>query len=119
MLDGAKVQSQRVELSRSAHELDIPESQFRIVSELEAKPILENIETHFVAEAGFHWWWEAFRPFSIISAHFVDGSGWRYLDYIVPPESGLVWFVVEDRPEFILCEGTVQAVQAIIGDCSP
>ena len=118
MPDRSVVRSNRDEVTRAAHELGTPETQFRILSEEEARPILGRIESHFVGKAGLRWWWEAFRPLPTTHAHFPDGAGWRHLNLIIPPDSGLVWFVVEDYPTFTLCEGSLDAVQSIIGDCS-
>ena len=98
-------------------ELAQPASQFRILSGQEATPILSGIEAHFVKEAGRRWWWEAFQDVPTAQTHFPDGTGWRHLNRIVPPKSGLVWFVVESDPAFVLCEATVEAVQSVIGEC--
>jgi len=117
MASRSRVPSERDEVTRAAHELVLPASEFRILSEQEAAPVLSNIEAHFVKEAGHRWWWEAFRDSPTAQTHFADGTGWGYLSRIVPPESGLVWFVVEGDPEFVLCEATVEAVQSVIGEC--
>ena len=61
MASRSRVPSERDEVTRAAHELVLPASEFRILSEQEAAPVLSNIEAHFVKEAGHRWWWEAFR----------------------------------------------------------
>lgn len=50
-----------------------------------------------------------------------DRNGFGYLAQIVPADSGKGWFVVEDNTSFpfLLCEETVKAIQAIIGEYPP
>ena len=117
MAGRSRVSSERDEVTRAAGELALLASKFRILSKQEAAPVLAAIEAHFVKEAGLRWWWEAFRDLPTAWTHFADGTGWSRLDQIVPPESGLVWFVVENHPEFVLCEATVEAAQSVIGEC--
>jgi hypothetical protein len=109
------------ELTRAAHSLALPSSAFRLISRQEAAPLLQRIEARFVETPGLRWWWEAFRPTPRFSVHFADGSGWRYLKRIVPPETERVWFVVEgsDAEGFLLCEATMDAIEAVIGECFP
>ena len=109
--------SERLELTRAVYDLALPRAQFRILPEEEAAPIIGCIEQHFVERPGLRWWWEAFRGTPIAQAHFADGTGWKHLTSIVPPGSGLVWFVVEESPTFVLCEGNVDVIQSVIGEC--
>ena len=109
--------SQRQELTRATRDLVLPRAQFRILPDEEAAPIIGRIERHFVERPGLRWWWEAFRGTPIAQAHFAGGAGWKHLTRIAPPRSGLVWFVVEEGPTFVLCEGNVDAIQSVIGEC--
>lgn len=84
-----------------------------------AAPILDEIEDRFVARKGLHWWWGAFRVTPVVHRHFTDGAGWRHLAGIVPPDEDAVWFVAEDDHGFTLCCGYVEAIQSVIGQCSP
>ena len=113
----SKVPSARDEVTRAVRELALPVSEFRILPEQEASPIHASIEAHFVKEAGLRWWWEAFRDLTTTQTHFAEGTGWSFLSRIAPPESGLVWFVVENHPHFVLCEASVEAIQSVIGEC--
>ena len=99
MAGRSRVSSERDEVTKAARELALLASKFRILSKQEAAPALAAIEAHFVKEAGHHWWWEAFRDLPMARTHFADGTGWSHLSQIVPPESGLVWFVLESSPE--------------------
>jgi hypothetical protein len=107
------------ELTRAVHDLALTASAFRLLSRQEAAPLLQRIEAHFVQTPGRRWWWEALRPAPQFSVHFADGSGWRHLKRIVPPITERVWFIVEnsDSERFLLCEATVDAIVAVIGEC--
>ncbi len=107
------------ELTSAVHNLSLPISAFRLLSKQEAAPLLHRIEAHFVQRQGLRWWWEAFRPAPRFSVHFADGSGWRHLKRIVPPGTERVWFVVEGigKEGFLLCEATMDAIEAVIAEC--
>jgi hypothetical protein len=118
MATSTRVPSERDELTRAARELALPESEFRILAEPAAASHLAGIEAHFVKEAGHRWWWEAFRDAPTASHDFRDAAGhcWgaSYLTCIAPPDSGIIWLVVKASPRFVLCEGTVDAIQSVV-----
>ena len=109
--------SQTVKLMIAAHELGILKDRFRVIDEDEAEPIIKELEHHFVREPGRTWWWEAFREMPNARAGFYDSSGWSRLTRIAPADDSMLWFVVEDDTKFVLCEGSIDAIVSVIGEC--
>jgi hypothetical protein len=110
----------RDEIRAAADRLALPPSRFRILPDDEASAVWRAVETRFVGEPSGRWWWSHFGPEDLAARYSGEASqGYRFITEIVPPGSAALWLIAGDSPErsFVVCEGTVEDIRDLIGEC--
>jgi hypothetical protein len=106
------------EIKKAAQTLGLSQEEFASVPEHESVKLSQKIRHRFCALEDAHWWWESFRE-EHSSLYFESGKGFLRLTEICPDSEENVWFVAESSslPSFPVYQGTVEAIQRVIGEC--
>ena len=106
------------EIKEATQTLGLSEEQFAPVPENESMKLYQRLRNRFCSFPDAYWWWESFKA-EHSSLHFENGKGFLKLTEICPDPAESVWFVAESStlPSFPVYEGTVEAIQRVIGEC--
>jgi len=108
----------RDEIKKATQTLGLSQEEFVPVPEHESMKLYQKLRHKFCDFPGAYWWWESFRT-EHSSLYFENGDGFLKLTEICPDPGENVWFVAESitLPLFPVYEGTVEAIQRILGEC--
>ena len=112
------METAKAEIESVIARLNLSEAQFRQLSESEGRTVFNDAESRFVGSKGRQWWWEDFRaPATMVE--FADSNGFRCLQRIIPSIDEPLWFIAETVGSdcFVVYEGKVEDIQAIIEEC--
>lgn len=111
----------RSDIERARKELGIRNEDFKPVSLSDWKGVQDKIESTFVdrkhLKTGYNWYWSDFK----LESHSIrfDSNPYQKLDKIVAKDEAYWFFVnetVHEKTKFWFYEGTIQAIQEIIGE---
>ena len=106
-------------IAEIASRLGLGDDTFRALNEQDANVILQHTQDEFLTQPPrANWWWEVFRePQS--SIQFQDQRGYERLGQLISSHKEKHWFIASRMSGFLVYEGTIDAIQTIIGECHP
>ena len=106
------------EIKKAVQILGLSQEEFALVPEQKALKLSQRLRQRFCAIPDAYWWWDNFRE-NYSSLYFENGKGFLKLNEICPDPKENVWFVAESSalPFFPVYDGTVEAIQRVLGEC--
>jgi hypothetical protein len=104
------------EITQAKNTLKLDSGSCRLLSEKEARDILNSITSKFVNNANRRWWWEDFKAEGF-SRKFENGFQ-RICELVPDPNETVLLICEEDQLNYFpVYEATPKTIQSVISEC--